>query len=65
MKTTAKQITEVLASIYHVGPLVADTCTVLWAASHCYEPEEQVKALNRMRARYGKPLVYIPQGYQF
>lgn len=66
MKTTgAKQIVEVLANVYGVGPLWADTCTALWAAARCKDPEAQIKALNRMRAKHGKPLVYVPYGYTF
>lgn len=62
----ATQLEMILNNEYRVGVVVAPKEVVLWAAAKIEGKEEaqkQLKAINRIRAKNGAPLVYAPYGH--
>lgn len=62
----ATQLEMILNNDYGVGAVVAPKEAVLWAAAKIENKDEarkQLKAINRIRAKHGAPLVYAPYGH--
>lgn len=60
-----KSLTLILLDTYDVGPLYASTPTVLWAAKKLPSKEDavaQIKEINELRQKWGRPLVYYSEG---
>jgi hypothetical protein len=63
----ATQLETILNNEYRVGVVVAPKEVVLWAAAKLDTPEEahkQLKAINRIRAKHGAPIVYAYCGHK-
>lgn len=59
-------IETILSSIYGVGVAVAPKEAVLWAVEKITDQDKarkELKRANRIRAKYGKPVVYAPYGH--
>lgn len=62
-----KVISEILSNVYGVGPLNAPAEAVLWAADRIEDPSvarSEVSAVNRLRSKNGRPLVFVPYGHK-
>lgn len=64
--TTFTNIEKVLSEVYGVGVAVAPKEAVLWAAEKIADTtlaRKELKRANRIRAKFGKPIVYAPFGH--
>lgn len=50
----------VCLDVYGVGVVYADQTTILWTTARCEDPKLSLKEGNKLRAKYGRPLVYAP-----
>lgn len=57
---------EILATEYGVGPVEAPDYAVLWAASELPPDEGRagIRKINALKAKWGRPLVYVPYGHK-
>lgn len=58
-------IERILSEVYGVGVAVAPKEAVLWAAEKIADKEQarkELKRANRIRAKFGKPVVYARWG---
>lgn len=66
MNDYGNDIVKILEAEYGVGPVVAPVCAVLWAAEKIPDREvaaKEIYRLNRIKAKHGAPLVYVPYGH--
>lgn len=58
-------IETILSKVYGVGVAVAPMEAVLWAVEKIADKataQKELKRANRIRAKFGKPVVYAPYG---
>ena len=58
-------LANILSTEYGVGPAIAPVEAVLWAAEKLpvSQAKQELRELNAMRQRQGRPLVYVPYGH--
>lgn len=58
-------LANILSTEYGVGIMVAPTEAILWAAEKMpvEQAKQELRELNSMRQRQGRPLVYVPYGH--
>ena len=57
----------ILSQLYGVGPVAAPKEAVLWAADRIEDANiarKEIKRINRIRSKFGKPVVYVPFGHK-
>ena len=60
-----KTIQQVCEAIYGCGVVEAPAEAIIWAAERLPKERarEEVRRVNRLRAKHGRPIVHVPYGH--